>query len=604
MQHAADGPDGPQQLNEKEEASRTMAAACLTLSILALLAAVVFLGYETYKHVIQARKSFLAFVPIINLAFLVAIVAHAVGALRKRLWSYDFGLYLNFIAALYWGIQLWWKFGAGRLRIPLFAHVAAFILLLASRAVFPALTAGAKDAEGRADQEIGLGRWSLENIEAILLAFIAALVIRCFCIEVFKIPTGSMVPTLLGDLEYGDRIMVNKFAFNVEDPQRFDVIVFKYPLDTTRNFIKRLVGMPDEEIMLSGGDIFYRPRGEERFRIAQKPFRVQQSIWIPHAVIEDGQVEEDAFFSEWAETSDETKREFTRWRRLLITDGGAFQLRNCVRDIYEVRTQYMTLPRSAGTNEVRDVKLRLAFAMRDPGAVLTASISNGAVDFHVTIDPKRSTLVVAPLEARSGPQSQALSADLTIDVGDPGDEHVLELMYYDGLAYVAFDGAQVGKCMLVEYYDSRLDTVRAGRTAASFSVKGGACEVASVAVYRDIFYIAKGCFNEDEPVKVPAGKYVVIGDNSPTSKDSRLWERKEIRTSDGRGYAFDRDNGSDNRGKGELLITRDVFGVERVIPTDSIVDSSVEYLRFIDEKDLVGRGFLVWWPPERMKLVR
>jgi len=90
-----------------------------------------------------------------------------------------------------------------------------------------------------------LGPWVKENIEAIIVAFIMALVIRCFCIEVFKIPSSSMEPTLLGDLSDthplnacpfkdehgspgGDRIMVTKYYYGFSSIERYDVVVNRF----------------------------------------------------------------------------------------------------------------------------------------------------------------------------------------------------------------------------------------------------------------------------------------------------------------------------------------------------------------------------------------
>jgi signal peptidase I len=99
-----------------------------------------------------------------------------------------------------------------------------------------------------------------ETIEAIVIAFLIAIVIRTFVIQAFKIPSGSMIPTLL----VGDHILVNKFLLGtpvdipftninlfhmpgLRNPKRGDVIVFKYPEDPKRAFIKRVIGI--------GGDV-------------------------------------------------------------------------------------------------------------------------------------------------------------------------------------------------------------------------------------------------------------------------------------------------------------------------------------------------------------
>lgn len=88
-----------------------------------------------------------------------------------------------------------------------------------------------------------------ETVESILIALILALAVRTFVVQAFKIPSGSMRPTLLE----GDRILVNKFLYRFREPARGDVIVFKYPEDPKRDFIKRLVSKGDEEVLIRGG---------------------------------------------------------------------------------------------------------------------------------------------------------------------------------------------------------------------------------------------------------------------------------------------------------------------------------------------------------------
>jgi signal peptidase I len=90
------------------------------------------------------------------------------------------------------------------------------------------------------------------------------MVIRAFLVQAFKIPTGSMRPTLLE----GDLILVNKFIYGAKIPftnkrlpvlkdfKRGDVIVFIYPEDTKKDFIKRLVGLPGEEIEIKKYTIY------------------------------------------------------------------------------------------------------------------------------------------------------------------------------------------------------------------------------------------------------------------------------------------------------------------------------------------------------------
>jgi signal peptidase I len=172
--------------------------------------------------------------------------------------------------------------------------------------------------------------WMRETIESIVVAFLLAFLFRTFEAEPFVIPTGSMAPTLLGahkdiygektgyraayntsgefpevsgrdseptfvlgvvdpmsrypeaideykfrnhDSFCGDRILVSKFVYDFTEPRRWDVIVFKYPNDAKVNYIKRLIGLPDESIRVTGGDIWAKERTapEGDYRIQRKP---------------------------------------------------------------------------------------------------------------------------------------------------------------------------------------------------------------------------------------------------------------------------------------------------------------------------------------------
>ncbi len=88
-------------------------------------------------------------------------------------------------------------------------------------------------------------------------ASIFALIIVTLIIQTFKIPTGSMIPTL----NIGDHLMVNKFIYYFAKPKRGNVIVFVYPVNPKKDFIKRLVGLPGETIQIKDGSVFIN--GEE-----------------------------------------------------------------------------------------------------------------------------------------------------------------------------------------------------------------------------------------------------------------------------------------------------------------------------------------------------
>ncbi len=111
---------------------------------------------------------------------------------------------------------------------------------------------------------VSRGRWLFENVASLGLALLIVFMVRSSVVEAFKIPSGSMIPTLL----IGDHIFVNKFAYGIkipfsdvvtdhpiyvvkrDGPHRGDIIVFIYPKDESYYYIKRVVGVPGDKVEL------------------------------------------------------------------------------------------------------------------------------------------------------------------------------------------------------------------------------------------------------------------------------------------------------------------------------------------------------------------
>jgi signal peptidase I len=107
-----------------------------------------------------------------------------------------------------------------------------------------------------------------EYAESIIIAILLALLIRAFVIQAFKIPSGSMKPTLL----VGDHILVNKFIYGVKlripftalnytlipisSPKRNDVVVFIFPKETNKDFIKRVIGLPGDTVQIKNKQVY------------------------------------------------------------------------------------------------------------------------------------------------------------------------------------------------------------------------------------------------------------------------------------------------------------------------------------------------------------
>ncbi len=103
-----------------------------------------------------------------------------------------------------------------------------------------------------------------EWVETIIVAMVLAFFIRAYFIQAFKIPSGSMLETL----QLGDHLFVNKFIYGtkipftgkkiwkVRDVQRGDVIVFKYPVEPKKDFVKRAIGLPGDEVEIHNKIVF------------------------------------------------------------------------------------------------------------------------------------------------------------------------------------------------------------------------------------------------------------------------------------------------------------------------------------------------------------
>lgn len=172
----------------------------------------------------------------------------------------------------------------------------------------------------------------VETLQSLIVAFVLAMTFRGFVAEGFVIPTGSMAPTLMGQHRLihsdvtgytfpigldqresagysasidpmlgpgypvdglrpvqemprqGDRILVLKTIYPFVQPKRWDVVVFKNPTDPkgeAGNYIKRLIGLPNETVWIVDGDIFVRENDSSPFTIQRKPEHVQRNMWQP-----------------------------------------------------------------------------------------------------------------------------------------------------------------------------------------------------------------------------------------------------------------------------------------------------------------------------------
>ena len=356
-----------------------------------------------------------------------------------------------------------------------------------------------------------------ETIESVVIAFVLAFLFRTFEAEAFVIPTGSMAPTLMGrhkDLfcpkcgcnyqvsaseeadsegnlkgpEYqtaagtcpmcrytasvekdpsysGDRILVGKFIYEVSDPQRWDVIVFKFPGDATTdartNFIKRLVGLPGETIRIQHGDLWVR-RGRAPFQIARKPPEkllamlqpVFDNDYMPQiakcgwpARWQSEPAADGSTAGQWTSDDEATfhadgtgaGESWLRYRHLVpsyqqwraVRDGGEFSPQNLAPQLITDFTAYNTArprgadnpmpdPDSLGLYWVGDLALRCTADVESPKGELVFELRKGGRQFQCRIDVAtgRATLSI------SGQDMEQFRPTATTCVRGPGRHEI------------------------------------------------------------------------------------------------------------------------------------------------------------------------------------
>lgn len=123
-----------------------------------------------------------------------------------------------------------------------------------------------------------------ENVESIVIAVILAIIMRHFVVQAFKIPSGSMEETL----QIGDHILVNKFLYHFTNPKLSDVIVFKYPWEDKRDFIKRIVALPGDQVEIRNKQVLVNGQNIEEPYVAPDPRRTRPYRFGPLRVPKKG----------------------------------------------------------------------------------------------------------------------------------------------------------------------------------------------------------------------------------------------------------------------------------------------------------------------------
>ena len=430
------------------------------------------------------------------------------------------------------------------------------------------------------------------TFEWLITAFILAFVFRAFVMEAYRIPTGSMAETLMGAhfrlrcpqcgfgyetgfvpemyrlpadtvpsnnvpipytrcpscgyqlsnkttsaVSNGDRILVLKCIYQLFEPKRWDVVVFKNPLDPTINYIKRLIGKPGETIEIIDGDIYVDGQ------IDRKPDKVQNEMWMPiydndyrPARPNRGSFNGHRWFQPFRNFKD------SKWLLNNKDNLTVFRL--------DDRSENWLIYDTAIGND-----FRANYAYNDVrGHKYRPYCSDLMVRFYVGGDDEKLVSFGAEL-SKYRIRYKAYwdsSGDMIISQTTP-DGQTTELTRTRGAVRPSFKFATLVKFANVDHqlifeigeekltYDLGRAPDDAGERRPDIQPQvrifgAGKMTLSHIAVFRDTHYISQKGFGNGEPGRATQGnpfklekdEFFVLGDNSPNSEDGRWWHSKGL----------------------------------------------------------------------------
>lgn len=456
-----------------------------------------------------------------------------------------------------------------------------------------------------------------ETVESIIIAFILAFVFRAFVVEAFVIPTGSMAPTLLGKhvtltcpqcgyhyhvgpREYfkntdvpesiqgnsnnplrvscpmcnypvsqdsratdaGDRILVLKYLYGISEPQRWDVVVFKNPVQPRDNYIKRLVGLPNEKLWIVRGNVYTQPLDAD---MQKKPWtiqrktdrpKVQRAVWQPvyHSAfvpldggVPDGTHRKERWKPPWhAEPGHAESWEKLHGGRAFGYLGGKpsnllFEYRHLAGAMDYApynHTHPLSMP---GTNIVEDMRLGTTVIPQSKDTTLTLTLQTSRYDFRAVIDGESNSprievrgngfddWAVPDETSRHGAEQRHETHRLA--AGQPTrvelwhvDQHVQLWMGGELAAEWKYDNKLPAETLL-EIEEQTIEN----EPRISVTVGGGAAQLHDLDVDRDLYYTSQNNYlgATTRIARIGPDRFFCLGDNSPHSKDSRMWEEAD-----------------------------------------------------------------------------
>lgn len=394
----------------------------------------------------------------------------------------------------------------------------------------------------------------LEWVEAIAAAVFLAMFARHFLIETFKIPTGSMQPTLWGERSStdvyttdptlrgryperpsgGDKVLVNKMIYDFRRPERWDIVVFRFPQDTSLNYIKRLWGLPGETIQIREGDVWVDGA------IVRKPLKIQNILWLrwfdmghlaaatqqtaslPAAAGVASASRADALLrgkilQEWIERGYRAQQVDVRDGRLVLRGEQVAEPLELV---------YGPVVKDYRGYVMRDLSLDFDMQTTSPNGSLLVSLARDENRFRLELPLVGGTFT---LHHGLEPVQAVHRVPSVVPLND-GRPHRVEFSNVDGAVRIVLDG----RLLLEHLYEVRPagGLPGDGSSNASFGVRQADVAFWNLRLRHDVHYTdpndipgirERATYALDEPYRIPDGCYFFLGDNSGNSLDSRMW---------------------------------------------------------------------------------
>jgi signal peptidase I len=404
-------------------------------------------------------------------------------------------------------------------------------------------------------------------LDTTLLFLCVLLILRAVGAEPYGVPTGSMAPTVLGnhrsvvcprcgytvhvgsggdsaapasgaacpncgyadlDLDHapvcrGDHLLVNKSLYEWRTPRRWEMAVFQSPVDENKAFVKRVVGFPGESVEIRDGDVYID------HEIARKTLAELKALRIP--VFDNNYQPADGGWTVRWLTQPDRGPALRDGPRLRLEGEGAADYRWLVyrhtlattdkaRPIFDEYPYNGSDPGRA-PEPVHDFMIECDLEIRSGDGWVAVSLTDGGSEVvaELPVGSLKEGTHLSEWPAHDGDGVQTVYRTAPTLGLRAGQTYHVEFAFADRRASLAVDGREPFAPVDRPSLARRAEVVRPARVGA----RGAEVVLHNFRLFRDVHYTAAGRHAVRAPVRLGAGQYFVLGDNSPNSDDSRFW---------------------------------------------------------------------------------